>query len=281
MSKAASANSGKLSDSLCQRLNVYAATAGAACVGMLSAAQPATAQVVYTPAHVVIEPQTSYLLDLGSGFTLTFYNHGTRLSVGAGFGFSCCANSLSSIGSNQLEVKSSKSLLPLALSSGAEISAKQVFRAGYFVMAGASTGGKHGNFTNVKDRYLGFRLYECGFGCFSYYDYGWARFTVLVKDHELEVLLSGYAYESTPRHPIRAGQKSGPDAPVYAPEPDDPESDSGVRSELGLIWQASPQAPLGLLALGAQGLPLWRQRDCYSPVSFAKSGEAAVTATEP
>jgi hypothetical protein len=52
----ASAERGNLSESLCARLNVYAAAAGAACVGMLTAAAPVSGQVVYTPVHVVLGP---------------------------------------------------------------------------------------------------------------------------------------------------------------------------------------------------------------------------------
>ena len=50
-----------LSDSVHQRLNMYALAASAAGVGMLALAQPGEARVVYTPAH--IGPNTRIHLD--------------------------------------------------------------------------------------------------------------------------------------------------------------------------------------------------------------------------
>ena len=262
MKKPTLANPDKLSESLCKRLNLYAATTGAACVGMLTVTPPASAQVVYTPAHIVIGSGNSYFLDLGS-YGFTFSNKAERLTVAANFGFTCYADCLSTLASNAVEVKSSKSLLPLALSRGAEIGSSKAFHfALYGLMADVNTSGKFGNFVNVKNRYLGFTFYNCGRNPSDHYNYGWARFTVHVNPNndDMSVLLSGYAYESRPNVPIRAGQMSGTaDDPVYAPETNDPESDSGVRSEPEPISQTVQQAPLGLLALGAQGLAFWRR----------------------
>lgn len=96
--------------------------------------------------------------------------------------------------------------------------------------------------------------------------YGWARWSVRVRVYDgggfySIAELSGYAYQSAPHTPIRAGQMSGTaDDPVFAPEPEDPEDVPGARSEPEPISKAIPQAPLGLLALGAPGLDIWRPR---------------------
>ena len=55
----------KLSESLHQRLNLYAIAAGAAAVSVLASARPAVAKIVYTPAHVRIGAfDLAYALDL-------------------------------------------------------------------------------------------------------------------------------------------------------------------------------------------------------------------------
>jgi len=55
----------KLSESLHQRLNLYAIAAGAAAVSVLASARPAVAKIVYTPAHVRIGAfDLAYTLDL-------------------------------------------------------------------------------------------------------------------------------------------------------------------------------------------------------------------------
>jgi hypothetical protein len=259
MRKPASANSRKLSEALYQRLNVYAATAGAACAGML-AAQPVAAQVVYTPAHIVIEPGTSYFLYF-AGFAASFHN---RMSaMGNSLTASPFDGTATGYGTHASVEAYRSAQLPRALNRGVKIGGSQNFvgpdnRA--HLMARASTHGDYGKFVNVKNRYLGLKIYHWFTGGGNYTNYGWARFTVRVKpNQEIEALLSGYAYESTPNTPIRAGQMSGTaDDPVYAPEPEDPNDIPGVRSERDPISQAIPQAPLGLLALGAQGLPFWR-----------------------
>jgi hypothetical protein len=53
-----------LSVSIHQQLNIYALAAGAAGAGVLALAQPVEANIVYTPAHRVIGPDSKYLLDL-------------------------------------------------------------------------------------------------------------------------------------------------------------------------------------------------------------------------
>jgi hypothetical protein len=53
-----------LSETVHQRLNMYALAASAAGVEMLVLAHPAEAKIVYTPTHVVIGLHDSYKLDL-------------------------------------------------------------------------------------------------------------------------------------------------------------------------------------------------------------------------
>jgi hypothetical protein len=66
--------SSNLSDSVHQRLNMYAVAASAAGVGILALAQPADAKIVYTPAHVVIHSGRPFVvpLDLDHDGTIDF-----------------------------------------------------------------------------------------------------------------------------------------------------------------------------------------------------------------
>ena len=59
----------QLSESLHRRLNAYAIAASAVGVGVAALSQPALAEIVYTPAHVLISSNTSYNLDLNNDGT--------------------------------------------------------------------------------------------------------------------------------------------------------------------------------------------------------------------
>jgi hypothetical protein len=62
-------------------------------------------------------------------------------------------------------------------------------------------------------------------------------------------LLTGYAYETVANQPILTGQTSGTAEDVSIPQPAG--SQSGSQSKV----------QLGLLALGASGLPAWRREE--------------------
>jgi hypothetical protein len=79
----------------------------------------------------------------------------------------------------------------------------------------------------------------------------------------LKAVLSGYAYETHANTPITAGQEKGqsgvvPFAPAIKGEPG---PDASLASPA-----ASQLASLGVLALGAQGLKLWRREAPASAV---------------
>jgi hypothetical protein len=96
---------------------------------------------------------------------------------------------------------------------------------------------------NVSDRYLGLRFQVNGETHF-----GWARLTVSFKggppaQRSWEAHLTGYAYETVPGKTIRAGQiKGGQD-------------DEGEASPKGIALH------LGAMALGSNGIALWRRED--------------------
>jgi hypothetical protein len=76
--------------------------------------------------------------------------------------------------------------------------------------------------------------------------YGWARLTVPDYIHGDPVVLTGYAYETTPNKTILDGHTSGPEkADYFAP------------SEM--LAPVSQPASLGVLARGADALAIWRR----------------------
>src|SRR5579859_2523445 len=66
-----------LNQRLNRRLISYATAATAAGAGMLGLAQPAEAQIVFTPAHVMIGAHGGYPLDLTNSGTTDFVLHGS------------------------------------------------------------------------------------------------------------------------------------------------------------------------------------------------------------
>lgn len=172
MRNRASANPTKLSESLSRRLNVYAATAGAACPGMLTAAQPASAQVVYTPAHVVLDEfGQSYDLDVDHDGTIDFrFRLFSNGGLGSGLSVTAPPQSIG-IGGQLLfdgvEIQPgflgrARYVEPLALNLNAPIGDKQVFTASpiYGNMACYNTFSTACNFADKKNRYLGLRFYD-------------------------------------------------------------------------------------------------------------------------
>ena len=103
-----------------------------------------------------------------------------------------------------------------------------MFNAACSVDSGCSIVGK---WNNVKNRYLGVRFQIDGKT-----HYGWARFSVEVQKprYVITATLTGYAYETTQKKEIRAGQIHDADANL-AP------------------------ASLGRLARGAQTAPAMRK----------------------
>lgn len=104
----------------------------------------------------------------------------------------------------------------------------------------------HGPWRDVRARYLGFRFEYEGLT-----HYGWARMDVMGFPCNPVGILTGYAYETIPGKPIRAGQERDPAEPLSEPSGslEIPEQ----RKDLDLR-----PASLGVLAIGAGSLPTWR-----------------------
>lgn len=235
--------------SLEQRLLIYAAAASASFV----AAQPAAAKVIYTPLNITISTGT-VPLDLNHDGVVDFNLVGRRHL--RGFEYSGTAvlsvNGAGNHGAGVLGHRYSASALPRDAGIGAtghflEIKALGAAMADISVFSGGSAycGGAFAGqrCDGVTDRFLGLRFMVNG----NTY-YGWAGFSVVSLGWELgrgpfvNAVLKGIAYQDVPGQPIYAGQLQGGMSMIEAAPHPQP-------------------ATLGLLALGAPGLDLWRRRE--------------------
>jgi hypothetical protein len=197
-----------LSESLHKNLNAYALAAGAAGVGLLTTAQPASAKIIYTPVHHVIGRNGHYRLNL---------NHDRFADFALVNTYSCntdyCTDALSALPSGGNAVLGKHGFLGIpyayALQRGNVIGPRQPF-SGQFMCSSDSGQGTIGRWLNVNNGYLGLRFVVKGKT-----HYGWARLTVKVFGGALiKATVTGYAYETTPNKPIIAGKTKGPIEPA-------------------------------------------------------------------
>jgi len=248
-----------LSDSVHQRLNMYALAAGAAGVGMLALSQPAESKIVYTPAHRIIGPHHSYNIDLNHD-KITDFTIANSVSACTDFCF-FELRQRPAVGNRAVgyTIGSGQFLLDSALNPGATIGPRSPFKKGIAAMVVARsnvyTSNKtivYGPWVNVRDRYLGLKFQIKGKT-----HYGWARMNVMVSKTTISATLTGYAYETIPNKPIIAGKQHGTDADESPAQPN-------VRA---LGKSASATGTLGVLATGACGPSLWRRKESLGAAS--------------
>jgi hypothetical protein len=259
-----------LSESLHQRLNMYALAASAAGVTALALAQPAEAKIVYTPAHVKLSGRP-YPLDLNHDgmidfFLLHYYPHyysrtNSLLACHgiATYDFSTfCSSGVRNPKNAIRAVTAMSRSWGAALRPGAKIQRDDKFQdSDRVALGGASAisiltspnwfgpwldGGK-----GVKDRYLGIRFEING-----RLHFGWARMTVTTTSNRFTAILTGYAYETIPGKAIIAGQTSGSD---------DIDNSIEQPNPTALSVPTPDPATLGALAMGAPGLSIWRRKE--------------------
>jgi hypothetical protein len=237
----ASSNSGKsrttvhFNSKLENRLLGYITAAGAASVGLMAIAQPASAKIIYTPMdNVPISSLTTIDLN-GDGIPdLNFYLWNTYHGA---FQF------VSGAPGNEIAfgtVNHSSGALPLPWLN--RIGWKTKFTIGEGLITGVD--GCHsycfdiGPWQHQTDKYLGIKFQIGGKTHF-----GWMRLTV---GDALTGTASGYAYEDQADEPIVAGKTSGPEA---------------ARNIAPAPLPVQPFQSLGMLARGADAVAIWRKEE--------------------
>jgi hypothetical protein len=222
-----------------RKIAAYMAAAGAAGVGMLAATQPAEAKVVYTATNITVTSPIPIDLnnDGTADFTLGFYGYLHQLFIDVtprvkgnavrGNGSAACG------------------FFGVPVGPGEKFATNSYFghgvrMAGFYAYGVSASSGPWANVTN---RYLGFKFLING-----QIHYGWAR--VSVTNEIRTVVLTGYAYETTPNTNIIEGHISGPEK-------------AGNFVPADVLAPAAQPASLGMLARGADALAIWR-RDEHS-----------------
>lgn len=229
-----------LSESTHQRLSSYALAASAAGVGMLALTLPAEAKIIYTSTHHVIKKGVSYKLDLNHDGKIEFTLQAKgSANTSSSFIFlsalPASGNGVRGFGGNPGWAS--------ALKAGSVVGPYQYF-PGQAMAEVARTAGSgvdySGSWVNVKNRFLGLRFKIAG-----KIHYGWARLSVQATKSSITATLTGYAYETIPNKPLRAGQTKGG------------EDDTSVGQ---FNSYAPDSSTLGLLAMGSRGLSVWRRK---------------------
>jgi len=248
----------KLSDPVSQRLNSYALAAGAAGVGMLALAGPAEAKIVYTPANIpIIQDGGPVELDLNhDGINdFEFSNITTTEGVRRLEGYHQSSLGVDPVQqSNRVRAVAIKgTLAAAALPKGKNVGPHGLFQPGqsnlnmWACAGGTSGGGCGGPWIDVRQAYLGLKFVIKGKTHF-----GWAH---IRQAGETSPTIVGYAYETVPNKPIVTGKRNGMD-------------ESRVEQSSAPPSLPAPEpATLGLLAMGAPGVSIWRRKESTGGVT--------------
>jgi hypothetical protein len=242
---------------------MYALAATAAGVGMLALAPAAAARIVYTPAHVTLPIGQFYGLDLNhDGKTDFAFYHGSQCHEQT-----CVADVfISNVAGNEMWGQHHSAS---ALRAGVRIGSRGKFSSSAahmadwvcFCQTGHTSTRFSGQWANggkgVKNRYLGLKFQING-----KIHFGWARLNVKFKPSgqrfSLVATLTGYAYETVANRPIVTGKTKRPVKISSADQANDAEF--SVRTP--------KPATLGLLAMGAPGLSIWRREESAASPLF-------------
>ena len=233
-----------LSQAVLHQLNLYALGATAAGVSLLSLTQAAEAKIIYTATNFHFHPDSKhkkivYNLDLNHDGIVDFMlvdQIGTAAS-GSRFKYFTVSGIPSR---NGIEIADYPAFAE-RLFAGSVIPGRKFKASG--LMAGQPCQSCRGSglWGDGRVAYLGLAFKIHGKNHF-----GWARLKVQLGD-TITATLTGYAYETVPGRPIKAAHTKGPDVP-------------GVDTPTALLTGPhSPVASLGVLALGAPALSIWRR----------------------
>jgi hypothetical protein len=242
-----------LSETIDHRAKLYSIAAAAAGVSILALAQPAEGEVVITRKSIPI-PISSYFFPPPHPVPISLNNNGVN-----DFSFELYTFAYHSFNDDlymkPLEggavvgaVGTKGNFYASALARGAKIGPSAHFSSkglaeierAHGIDASSNYSRKlYGNWGgNPANRYIGVKFLIDGAT-----HYGWVRLTVTTEPRGVAATITAYAYETTANKRILAGIQ----AKDSANTPDEPKAESSGRPSLGM------------LALGANGLPLWRR----------------------
>lgn len=286
-----SGNSTRTPATISARLNkglaAYVAAASAAGVGLLAGAQPADAEVVYTPANTPILINTPVALDLnndgvvdfqlsnnyGGGFAksctiCSFFEHASLKATPAQAGNGAWGINSASHHRGDARRKSKNRVEEVAAPVfwGVVVGPERPFQAAGLVMdstnatqsfgGGYSTNsiGEWGRGRAFTGPYLGLKFTVGG-----EVHYGWARIKVSAHDLTITATLTGFAYETVPGRGIITGATHGSL---------DADAEASARPA-----PAAEPVSLGRLAQGATGVPAWRASQTVAQNVMPVSGK--------
>ena len=227
-----------------RKLVAYIAAAGAAGVGLIAAAMPAAAEIVYTRTNLTLDENERLPIDLnGDGVNDFYFGWGGGSNEVFMLFNPAVGNGV--VGQRTPPRRQCCSSYPAPLFFGVPIGPGENFRFQYsqrLLTAFASGTPSYGQWTQKTNRYLGVKFLIGG-----QTHYGWVRLSTT----PLWGTVTGYAYETIPNKGIKAGYVGGP----------------AVDHKASLAAPAERLAPaervpsLGLLARGADALAAWRREE--------------------
>ena len=235
--------SARINAKLDRNLVAYVAAASAVAAGIMAAADTAEASVVYTQANLAFSNNQDCRLDLNGDGVADFVLRDKVIDHSSGHDIvlsvlgQAAGNSVMGIVSNNGRAFAD------ARNQGAKISFAAGLPFGILGAFSSSCAGNHyvfGRWVNVQNKYLALKFVVDG-----EIHFGWARLSVHVNSEFLNAYLTGYAYETVPGKAIVAGQTS------------DVAENAGALEDFAL--PSVPPPSLGLLALGADGVSIWRR----------------------
>jgi hypothetical protein len=228
-----------------QRLATYASAASAAGVAMLAVTSSAEAKIVYTPANRLMVFGVN-AIDL-NGDGIPDFNVSWKVLGSGSFTYGTYVGVLG-VSRPADGVMSSAAALPW----GVRVGPKAQFRSlGLLVLDSgtcdrACSSKGRGAWAGVYNRFLGVK-----FSISKQTHYGWINIDMRSRT------ILGYAYETNANQPIVTGHKSGP-VEAGSMKTGSKEIDAAGPAQ---ALATNQPATLGALALGADGLSLWRREE--------------------
>lgn len=257
-----------LSDSLHRSLSAYALAAGAAGVAVLACSGSAEAAPVCKSPNLTIPGTNTYALN-PAGQQIAPFNIAQTFNNPSSMSFGWWNRDFLTPNSAGANAVVDKNGFPAALATGASIGPAAHFGRGKsygllftYGYGPSGRGGKNhhqGNFVFGQANYFGFKFSVAG-----QVHYGWVRLSVTLgrglDGKAVFTKIESYGYEANPNIAIAAGSCTGSAEKVNANTSRKDSSGGDTADVVSATREVPAPTALGLLALGSEGLPLWREK---------------------